>query len=123
MPTARTIMSSPDSTAAKLSLDPDARRWRLEALSELLGGEKESYERFRLRFGVKAREKRKYLLQLHDLSIAKYGTFSRRELGGGLRRYSLLSRKLECQTHFSFSVSESLSDSGIPDDGERGLHA
>jgi len=32
-------------------------------------------------------------------------------------------RKLECQTHFSFSVSESLSDSDIPDDGERGLHA
>ena len=82
-------MSSPDSAAAKLSLDPDAS---LEALSELLGGEKESYERFRLRFGVKAREKRKYLLQLHDLSIAKYGTFSRRELGGGLRRYSSLSK-------------------------------
>lgn len=101
MPPARSVMVSPDTTAVKSSLVPDARRWRLEGLSELLGGgrgERESDERFRLRFlGEDERETESpsSTPRFIDREIRSGDVFAT-GAGGGLRIYSLL-RKSECQ--------------------------
>ena len=49
MPAARSVVASPGSAAAKPSLCSDARHWRLDGLSGVLGAGMESDERFRLR--------------------------------------------------------------------------
>ena len=127
MPPARSVMVSPDTTAVKSSLVPDARRWRLEGLSELLGGgrgERESDERFRLRFlGEDERETESpsSTPRFIDREIRSGDVFAT-GAGGGLRIYSLL-RKSEMSrpwTHLSFSSVSESSDSDIPDNGERG---